>query len=509
MKKKPFVLIISGIVLVLSVSFLFSLALRSRAVSSELFEVSGTTLVRYLGESEEVVIPGSIKTIGKGAFEGNHIIKKISIPSSVDLIEYNAFSECSELLEVDIPDSVTQIGSSAFANCRSLCDVSVGKGLKAIGSGIFAGCDSLSDIKINSKNIAFTCVDGVLYSIDRTIIYQVLGGREKPYYIMPKTVEQIGQYAFWGNHKIKHVQLSENLSAISAYAFSNATALQTVSMSFNMQDINMKAFEDCIALEQIYIPDSVRYIHETAFDGCTKLSIYANYYSKGATFASENGISWIEYAKYPLNQAEIAQEEYFVMQKKEKELEKLLAEQELSEAIAETEKGLLGKTSVVGNNAVVLMDRFEAEVCLGDNVRATEEIQKNIIEGKLADNLFYMRSDLKEIVIPNDVHEIGKFAFARSGLEKIVIPEGVTSIEYGAFYHCSDLADVSIPSTVTYIDKNAFEYTAWLQNWYKESKEDYLIVGDGVLLAYKGDVSSYKKPSTVKCVACEIPSDAY
>ena len=47
-------------------------------------------------------------------------------------------------------------------------------------------------------------------------------------------------------------------------------------------------------------------------------------------------------------------------------------------------------------------------------------------------------------------------------------------------------------------------HTPWLQDWYVNGESDYLIVGDGVLLAYKGEAEDYVKPANVKYVACEI-----
>ena len=43
-----------------------------------------------------------------------------------------------------------------------------------------------------------------------------------------------------------------------------------------------------------------------------------------------------------------------------------------------------------------------------------------------------------------------------------------------------------IPGTVTEIEPSAFEHTAWLQNWERSGSGDFLIVGDGILLDYRG-----------------------
>lgn len=505
MKKRTILLSVSAIIFILFVSFLFSVTLNGSANSSEYFEVSEDTLVRYTGDASMITIPSGIKIIGESAFEGNETLKKVIISKGVECIDFNAFGGCTALLEVEISDSVNLIKSSAFAQCTKLTDVSVGKGLSELGSGVFAGCESLSDIEIAEKNPYFTCIDGVLYNADRTFVYQLLSGRNKPYYIMPDSVLEIGQYAFWGNSFLKHMSFSDSLDNIPAFGVSNVSSLETVTMSFNTKEINMKAFEDCISLRQIYIPDSVKFIHDTAFDGCSQLEIYATYYSKAASYAKEHNINLLTYAKYPLNQAELAKEEYYLVQEKEKELQELLEEESYKEALAESEKDLIAKTSLVNDKAVVIMDRYDTTVHGGTAVLQRDELEKNINDGKIADQAFYMRSDLEEISLPDSIEKIGRFSFARSGLQKITIPENVKVIEYGAFYHCDELIEVNIPSSVTKIEKNVFAHTPWLENWFESGTEDYLIVGDGILLAYKCDDSEFVCPSNVKYFACEIP----
>ncbi|MDE6040477.1 MAG: leucine-rich repeat domain-containing protein, partial [Muribaculaceae bacterium] len=46
---------------------------------------------------------------------------------------------------------------------------------------------------------------------------------------------------------------------------------------------------------------------------------------------------------------------------------------------------------------------------------------------------------------------IGEYSFAMSAMPSVVIPEGVTYIGQGAFYSCTKLSSITIPSTVTTI----------------------------------------------------------
>lgn len=503
MKKKIIISIIAVIMLVLTFSFILAQNNVGLAGSEkEAFQMDGTTLMKYLGSSEVVYVPDTVKVISQGAFEDNDYIKKVVLPSGLTTIEYNAFTECDNLLEIDIPDSVTTIGSAAFSNCKSLCDVSIGKSVETVGSGIFAGCSSLKEVEVSTKSTTLTCLDGVLMSADRTYIYQMLPGREEPFYIMNERVEEIGQYAFWGCNNLEHVILSDKITTISPYAFSNVPKLTSVSMSFAVTEIGMKAFEDCVGLEQIYIPDSVMKIHKTAFDGCTRLKFYTVEGSFGSKYAKEQEIPITDTLIYSLSHAEKVKADYYAAIKEAEEK----SEQEAN-APKPVEIGpdVMGYTTLVGNNAVVLMDSGEGTVISGANAELNDDLNAMSENGIISANAFYGENTLKDVSIPEGVTQIDEFAFARSSITSVIIPEGTTTIGYAAFYHCDDLKEVSIPDSVTIIDEKAFEHTPWLEDWYENGDGDYLIVGDGVLLAYKGEAKNYVRPANVKCVAFEEP----
>lgn len=195
-------------------------------------------------------------------------------------------------------------------------------------------------------------------------------------------------------------------------------------------------------------------------------------------------------------------------------LDDVLAEEE--EILICATSDSIAESSIVSGHAVVFYDGAEGTVYQGDvDEKELKDLQiklnqKNSLdESQLSAWDFYRMSTLMSYKIPEGVTEINRFAFARSGLREIVIPEGVTDIRYAAFYHCDNLEKVTIPSTVTNIEQYAFSHTPWLRNFYENSEEDFLIVGDGILLAYKGNEADVEIPEGVKVIASDAFSGEY
>ena len=75
----------------------------------------------------------------------------------------------------------------------------------------------------------------------------------------------------------------------------------------------------------------------------------------------------------------------------------------------------------------------------------------------ICDSAFWYCSSLSEIVIPSSITSIGDSAFyGCNSLSGIVIPSSVTSIGDRAFSSCDSLSEIVIPSSVTSIGKSAF-----------------------------------------------------
>ena len=72
----------------------------------------------------------------------------------------------------------------------------------------------------------------------------------------------------------------------------------------------------------------------------------------------------------------------------------------------------------------------------------------------------------------------------------------MTGIGTGAFYGCSKLESVNLPSTLSAVGAYAFDGTPYLRNF-----GDFAVAGDGVLLRYQGSDTELELPGTIKRIA--------
>ncbi|MBE6665574.1 MAG: leucine-rich repeat domain-containing protein [Ruminococcaceae bacterium] len=104
--------------------------------NEEGFVIVRNILFGYYGESEHVVIPEGVETIGEEAFAGRDI-KHVTVSNGVKTIGTEAFYDCIKLKSVIIPESVTKIGERAFLECPKLTEISLAGTKRRLTAGVF------------------------------------------------------------------------------------------------------------------------------------------------------------------------------------------------------------------------------------------------------------------------------------------------------------------------------------------------------------------------------------
>lgn len=215
------------------------------------------------------------------AFKGCAKLKNVMLPNQLKAIGTSAFNGCTSLESVEIPESVSEIGSSAFQNCTSLKEVKMGDAdLKEVkmcdaakitmGISSFEGCPALAD-----EN-GFTIVGGIL------LFYTGKGGDvivpEGVTHIAPHAFEEDNEYIRRGFKKyrekgsLRSISLPKSLKKIYDYAFIGCIKLNEITWSEGLESIGDSAFFGCKILKSVAIPDSVINVGWNAFAACEELS---------------------------------------------------------------------------------------------------------------------------------------------------------------------------------------------------------------------------------------------
>lgn len=403
---------------------------------------------------------------------------------------------------------------------------------------------------------------------------------------IPNTVTKIDAYAFWNCSKLNSVTIGTGLEEIGDFAFANCKALGSMIVPSNIKRIGLYAFEDDINFTDITIPYQTMDIHETAFDGCSKLVIHAVEGSYAYKYAQEFYKRQQEFPEYEdvsnynpngnTSDSDSENDDADEINGSGANSEEDTSSSDGTVVVVTNPDGTgasyitggygnqLSSVHVVGNKAVIFMDSSSPTVYFGNqtsvNVEETSDGSNDgtgagdglgapttapttepdfayenvipkytIVDDKIvADQAYYCSNAVNYVVLPESIIEIGQLAYARSSVSSIVLPEGLERIDYGAFYHCDKLSSVTIPSTVTLVEPNAFTYSAWVEEFMSgknvdtnaesaseddatlngeaavvEAANDFLISG-GVLVAYRGNAVNVVIPSGVRVIAAQV-----
>ena len=252
--------------------------------------------------------------------------------------------------------------------------------------------------------------------------------------VIPDSVTNIGDYAFWGCTSLKSLVIPDSVTSIGDYAFDDCTSLSSLVIPEGVTSIGHCAFRGCYSLKSLVIPASVGNIIGNPFSGWNgELKCLSPYFiydnkvlfdkdkSKIIAFRDKNTTSYV-----------------------------------IPDSVSCIEFGAFWKCYSL--RSLVIPDSVSS---IGYwafwNCRSLTDIVIPDGVNSIGDRVFSGCCSLKSLVIPDSVSSIGESAFEDCGsLSSLVIPEGVTSIGHCAFRGCYSLSNIVIPNGVTSIGGCAF-----------------------------------------------------
>ncbi len=170
-----------------------------------------------------VTIPGSVTSIGSSAFYECTSLTAIEVgggntayssengvlfdKAKTQLIQYPAGKTDSSYT---VPGSVTSIGYGAFEGCTSLASVTIPDSVESIGYSAFERCTSLTAIEVGGGNTAYSSENGVLFDKAKTQLIQYPAGKTDSSYTVPGSVKSIEDAAFISANNLESIIVGEN-----------------------------------------------------------------------------------------------------------------------------------------------------------------------------------------------------------------------------------------------------------------------------------------------------------
>ena len=459
------------------------------SVDGVLYNKEKTAVVCYPKSlSGEYVIPDTVTSIEKAAFENCNKLTKITIGSGVETVNPYAFNQCNLLATVVFKDSDTankKICERAFYYCGSLTEVDFGNAVISIGDYAFTVCskikslefpDSLTSIghfafspytngtrgtykESNLESVKFgtglKTIGNYAFYDDRKIVKLEFTGDNLTsigsyaFYenfaleelSLSGNNATIGDYAFYACNKLKTVNLKSGIKSIGAYAFRNCEAVDDIKLCSGLETIYAYAFYNCTGIKTITLPDTLTQIAYSAFERCSSLqSIVIPDNVKGIyenTFTSCKSLKSVSIGK---NCATIAPTAF----SSTTALEKITVS-------ADNEK----YSSVDG----ALLNKEKTSIILYPKSKSGEFVIPDTVTS-IADRAFSSCPNLTKITIGANVESVGAYAFSScSALTDVVFKDSTIEkkvIGDYAFYNCQALSIVDFGNAVTSIGNFAF-----------------------------------------------------
>lgn len=358
--------------------------------------------------------------------------------------------------------SVTTITEMAFRGCSGLTSITIPASVTQIPSGAFYGCNGLTTITVAPSNIKYDSRDNcnaVIETATNTIVASCNVS------VIPESVPNIGECAFWGSKQMKELTISSDLREIGQWAFLDCgdietlywnnpyyspqavtayiyTSLKHVVLGDSVTRIYSGAFAGCLNLESIVLPSGLENIDKNAFYGCTSLK----------SISIPQGVNTINYNAFQgCSGLETLYWNYWDS----------IAISRLFSSAKESLKNIIIGDAITGIDCRAFDGFTNLESIKVDPANRVYDSRDNcngIVES--ASNTLVV--GCKTTTVPEGITGIGEYAFKWcSGPESFNLPSSLLSIGSYAFMGCDSLTSLTIPANVNYI---GYGITAYCNN---------------------------------------------
>ena len=435
------------------------------SVDGVLYSKDMLTLVSYPSAREgEFSIPYGVETICMDAFGTDSKLTRVVIPASVTMIEDWAFDNCTALVEavfqhMDASDLSFGQYEAPFNYETSEFYITYPNNSNGFSTPTWMGYPAYPaepediDFEYTIDENSHVTITAYIGSASEVVIPVTIEG-------MPVTT--IGESAFSDNNSITSVIIQNGVSSIEDKAFESCGSLESITLPDSLTNIGLRAFSHS-GLTSIVIPGSVAEISEKAFYYCESLTDVV--IQDGVSIIGEDAFSdciLLENVTIPDSVTEIIRCAFYDCY--------ILKSIDLPanlEGFTYCVFGFSGLESITIPASVSYFDEFkfdEYNSLMNIYVDSANENYQSI------DGVLYSKDGSRLVIYPG----------GREG--SFTIPDGVEVIEAYAFSSVSQLPQVIIPASVTFIEDCAF---AWCGNL-SEARFLHMSVSDTIFEQKEG-----------------------
>lgn len=231
-----------------------------RTLSEETFAGTGLTEVTFPENSE-------LNRIGENAFRGCKLVEVV-LPGMVSAIESGAFADNTALEKIVLSPGLKRIGAHAFRNC-AIREMTVPASVTEIGYGAFGGCKDLDAIGVAPGNGAYLAADGVLLTLDGTVLHTFPAGLAAETYTFPASVREIAPYGFAGTGKLETLVIPQGFEKLGEDALREGGFTGLI-LPDSLKTIGAYGLAGC-HVKELTVPKGVSFLGRYAFSDCKDL----------------------------------------------------------------------------------------------------------------------------------------------------------------------------------------------------------------------------------------------
>ena len=409
-----------------------------------------------------IIIPGTCKEIAQNAFANNPTLEHVIMEDGVEKIGSDAFSSCTNLTTVEMPDTITEVGSRCFRGDTNLKKVKLSNNLKILKDQVFIGCTKLNNIELSERleQIDAECFAGTGITeikLPRNL-KKIVNGKSLPSKLQTIDTSENNYFEF-----INGVLYTKDLKNL-VLALSNVTS---VNIKESVERISVSAFANCSLLTTINIPSNVKSIGEAAFNN-SKLSRITvssgnNYFSVDERYNLYNKDKTVLYRNFDKGNITIKDGVQNIVRGAFINDGTITGITLPESYIGDTTTGwntfpnldylyLPEKVQNINKQAYFNIKSIEVSP---DNLYLNS-INNEYIVSENGAELYWVKSDLTDVQIPNTVKTIKQYALIYTKAENIVLPSRTERIENNIIDGSTSIKKIEIQSNIKEISIVAF-----------------------------------------------------